>query len=154
MLNRFKLTVPILLFSARWSVASLGAALVAGHALEMAGVHFPNPGSHDALPLRVLVWFGALIFSPLVETLALAWGVRLLVGRLGNRGASMLSGLMLAVVHGGVFWAWGVISLGPALIFSMPFARPDLVSEERFARSFYTHAFHNAAALVLAGAAD
>lgn len=125
---------------------SYSCGLAVALSMYWAGALHTSDGTNLALtPMSLLsTFFGVVLLSPFVETLIVFFFFRYVSKVLDERWAAYLSGAMFAAVHSIVFWAWGIIVLIPALIFSSPFADSSLPHKQRFRRAWLIHVVNNA----------
>lgn len=125
---------------------SFTSAVLVGITLVFVGVDFPSD-FHGAMTLGLAL--SMVLIGPALETLALAglfYGVRVHISSATT--AAVVAGTALAAVHSVFFWAWGLISLIPFLIFSMPFRNDNEPLIVRAKKSFLLHATHNLLAVI------
>lgn len=101
-------------------------------------------GSHWVLDL-----IGSVVVSPLLETIVLYGLFRLFSIFVSPKLATVLSAFSLSIVHGVWYWAWGLITLFPLLIFVRPFLDRSQEVKWRLLRSGLAHSFHNVYVSVL-----
>lgn len=90
-----------------------------------------------------LLFFGWVIFSPLVETAALAILYKIASNYLPLKSSAALAAIILSALHGLVWWAWPFVVFLPLLIFTIPFVQEKHSTRAALLPSALTHAFHN-----------
>lgn len=90
-----------------------------------------------------LLFFGWVIFSPLVETAFLAILYKTASNYLCLKSSAVLAAVILSALHGFIWWAWPFVVVIPLLIFTIPFMQEKKSTWAALLPSALTHAFHN-----------
>jgi hypothetical protein len=90
-----------------------------------------------------IMFFGWVIFSPVIETLFLSVIRKVASNYLSDKPSAVLAASVLAASHGFIWWAWPIIVFIPFLIFSIPFMQHSASTKSAIVSSALTHSFHN-----------
>ena len=139
----------------RLAVRAIGSVAVAAM-LALPLFYFgiaPSSADVDESSLDIaeltLLFFGVVLFSPVVETLLFAAIFKSANVYLSSAKSIVVAAVALASLHGLISWAWGVVIFVPFLIFGIPFMRQNISLKRAIFASAITHAFHNLYAFIL-----
>lgn len=132
----------------RGAIAFCSAVIVA-ILISFLGVDVEVGPALDDMPM--LSWaFGAIIFSPVMETACMVLVFVIVKKLTAVPAAAIVSGVSLIVAHGVWYWAWAFIVAIPILIFSMSLAEENLELACRAKVACLSHVVHNALVVILA----